>query len=123
MNAGKQSVYVMPGIWDSILSMPIMTMTVGWQRCADWRMNPSAERVACVVLHLGCAVRLNEAGRAAAIEVPGVDFWEQNWRKGGLQERRRELIAEYCFYNQTYCGCEYSLRATEAYAVSKTAGK
>lgn len=67
--------------------------------------------------------QINEAGRAAAIEVPGVDFWEQNWRKGGLQERRRELIAEYCFYNQTYCGCEYSLRAAEAYAVSKTAGK
>ena len=67
--------------------------------------------------------QINEAGRAAAIEVPGFDFWEQNWRKGGLQERRRELIAEYCFYNQTYCGCEYSLRAAEAYAVSKTAGK
>lgn len=67
--------------------------------------------------------QINAAGRTAAIEVPGVDFWEQNWRKSGLQERRRELIAEYCFYNQTYCGCEYSLRAAEAYAASKTGRK
>lgn len=54
--------------------------------------------------------QINEAGRVAAGEMPGVMFWEQNWRKGGLQERRRELIAEYCFYNQSYCGCEYSMR-------------
>ena len=47
----------------------------------------------------------------AAGEVPGVVFWEQNWRRGGLQERRRELIAAYDFYNQTYCGCEYSMRS------------
>ena len=57
--------------------------------------------------------QINEAGRTAAGEVEGVTFWEQNWRKGGLQERRRELIAEYRFYNQTYCGCEYSLRNSE----------
>lgn len=36
-------------------------------------------------------------------------FWPQNWRKDGLQERRNELIKTYGFYNQTYCGCEYSL--------------
>ena len=35
-------------------------------------------------------------------------FWAQNWRKDGLQERRNELLKEYGFYNQTYCGCEYS---------------
>ena len=57
--------------------------------------------------------QINEAGRTAAGEVEGVTFWEQNWRKGGLQERRRELIAEYRFYNQIYCGCEYSLRNSE----------
>ena len=35
-------------------------------------------------------------------------FWPQNWRKGGLQERRNQLLKEYRFYNQQYCGCEFS---------------
>ena len=35
-------------------------------------------------------------------------FWPQNWRKDGLQERRNELLKEYNFYNQQYCGCEFS---------------
>ena len=51
--------------------------------------------------------QINRAGEAA--ELPGVQFWPQNWRKDGLQERRNELIKTYGFYNQTYCGCEYSL--------------
>ena len=37
-------------------------------------------------------------------------WWEQNWRRGGLQERRGEIIREYGFYNQTWCGCEFSRR-------------
>ena len=36
-------------------------------------------------------------------------FWAQNWRKGGLQERRNQLLREYGFYNQLYCGCEFSM--------------
>ena len=36
--------------------------------------------------------------------------WDQNWRKGGLQERRLQIIKEYDFYNQLYCGCEFSMR-------------
>ena len=36
-------------------------------------------------------------------------WWEQNWRKGGLQERRLEIIKEMNFYNQLYCGCEFSM--------------
>ena len=39
-----------------------------------------------------------------------VSFWSQNWRKGGLQERRNQLLREYDFYNQQYCGCEFSQR-------------
>ena len=39
-----------------------------------------------------------------------VTWWGQNWRKGGLQNRRNQLIRELGFYNQQYCGCEYSLR-------------
>ena len=37
-------------------------------------------------------------------------FWAQNWRKDGLQERRNALLKEYDFYNQLYCGCEFSMR-------------
>ena len=39
-----------------------------------------------------------------------VEWWGQNWRKGGLQDRRNQIIKEMNFYNQLYCGCEYSLR-------------
>ena len=39
-----------------------------------------------------------------------VHFWAQNWRKDGLQERRNTLLKEYGFYNQQYCGCEFSMR-------------
>jgi hypothetical protein len=41
---------------------------------------------------------------------PSPLFWAQNWRKGGLQERRNQLLREYDFYNQQYCGCEFSMR-------------
>ncbi len=51
-----------------------------------------------------------EAGHLAAADHPGTLFWEQNWRKGGLSERRRQLISDYNFYNQRYCGCEFSKR-------------
>lgn len=54
--------------------------------------------------------QINAAGRVAAGHYPGTIFWEQNWRRGGLQERRNELIREHDFYNQTYCGCEFSIR-------------
>ena len=57
--------------------------------------------------------QINEAGRQAAALYPGTLFWEQNWRKGGLQERRNQLLREYDFYNQQYCGCEFSIRSTE----------
>lgn len=40
-------------------------------------------------------------------------FWAQNWRKDGLQERRNELLKHYQFYNQNYCGCEYSMPHNE----------
>lgn len=54
--------------------------------------------------------QINEAGRRAAYLYPGTVFWEQNWRKGGLQDRRNELLKEHGFYNQQYCGCEFSMR-------------
>ena len=41
---------------------------------------------------------------------PLCEFWAQNWRKGGLYERRNQLLKEFDFYNQQYCGCEFSVR-------------
>ena len=64
--------------------------------------------------------QINEAGSWAVAEVnngkdmvppdDGVIWWDQNWRKGGLQERRLQIIRDYDFYNQLYCGCEFSMR-------------
>ena len=51
---------------------------------------------------------VDEAGEKACGPYPDVLWWGQNWRKGGLQERRYELIREKGFYNQLYCGCEFS---------------
>lgn len=57
--------------------------------------------------------RLEQIERAGLIAEQTVNgscrFWAQNWRKGGLQERRNQLLNEYGFYNQLYCGCEYSM--------------
>lgn len=53
--------------------------------------------------------QINRAGYEAQEAIDGVTFWAQNWRKGGLQERRNQLLKEYGFYNQLYCGCEFSM--------------
>ena len=53
--------------------------------------------------------QIERAGQWAAQQVAGTQFWAQNWRKGGLQQRRNELLRQYDFYNQLYCGCEYSI--------------
>ena len=55
--------------------------------------------------------QIAEAGHWAASQVGGVQFDDRNWRKGGLQQRRNELLREHGFYNQVFCGCEYSLAA------------
>ena len=54
--------------------------------------------------------QINHAGQIAQQTVEGTVFWDQNWRKGGLQERRNQLLREFNFYNQLYCGCEFSQR-------------
>ena len=58
--------------------------------------------------------QVNEAGEWACSQVNGVTWWPQNWRKGGLQDRRNEIIKEQNFYNQLYCGCEFSMRAADS---------
>lgn len=55
--------------------------------------------------------QVNAAGqKACAPFAPRVTWWAQNWRKGGLQPRRGEIIREQNFYNQDWCGCEFSRR-------------
>lgn len=54
--------------------------------------------------------QINEAGRYAVEPYDDICWWDQNWRKGGLSERRIAIIKEYNFYNQQYCGCEFSMR-------------
>ena len=54
--------------------------------------------------------QITRAGLAAEQSVPGTHFWAQNWRKGGLSDRRNALLKAYAFYNQQYCGCEFSMR-------------
>ena len=62
--------------------------------------------------------QINAAGLWAAekansqLPIANCQFWAQNWRKGGLQQRRNELLRQYGFYNQQYCGCEFSMRTT-----------
>ena len=58
---------------------------------------------------LRAAEMVNRYPADSAVHEP-VTFWAQNWRKDGLQERRNELLKEYRFYNQQYCGCEFSHR-------------
>lgn len=61
--------------------------------------------------------QINQAGKLVVEEVCSTGdlwFWDQNWRKGGLQDRRNTLLKEYGFYNQQYCGCEFSVRTPKA---------
>ena len=57
--------------------------------------------------------QINEAGRLAQSIYPKTQWWDRNWRKGGLQQRRNELLKENHFYNQLYCGCEFSMQRLE----------
>ena len=76
--------------------IPVLTTTLASSR---WK---SLEQVA----EAGAMVCGGIAGQAGY----DVRFWPQNWRKGGLQPRRAEIIREQNFYNQTWCGCEFSHR-------------
>ena len=57
--------------------------------------------------------QIERAGHLAEQAVEGTCFWAQNWRKGGLYERRNQLLKDYAFYNQQYCGCEFSMRVVD----------
>jgi predicted adenine nucleotide alpha hydrolase (AANH) superfamily ATPase len=54
--------------------------------------------------------QIAEAGHWAASQFSNLTFWDKNWRKDGLSERRRILLEENKFYNQDYCGCEFNCK-------------
>lgn len=89
------------------------------QRCFDLRLRAAAEKAVELGINVFATTlassrwkRLDQielAGKRAEQAVIGARFWAHNWRKGGLQERRNQLLKEYGFYNQRYCGCEFSM--------------
>ncbi|MGM9736641.1 MAG: epoxyqueuosine reductase QueH [Candidatus Cryptobacteroides sp.] len=69
-----------------------------------WACAQVAERIA--------AQSPDDAGKDGAAMASAPVWWDRNWRKGGLQERRSQIIKEQNFYNQLYCGCEFSIPDT-----------
>ncbi len=75
----------------------VITTTLASSRWKSLEQIDDAGRWACA--------QVNAEAREGSCEV---HWWERNWRKGGLQERRSQIIKEYGFYNQLWCGCEFS---------------
>ncbi|MCC8088029.1 MAG: epoxyqueuosine reductase QueH [Rikenellaceae bacterium] len=73
------------------LNIEIFSTTLSSSRWKDWK-------------------QIYEAGVSAERKVTNVRFWTKDWKKGGLTERRAILLREQKFYNQQYCGCEFSMR-------------
>lgn len=84
------------------LDIPFFATTLASSRWKNLdQINAAGEKAAYMV---------NRYPKDSVVHEP-VMFWAQNWRKDGLQERRNALLKEYGFYNQQYCGCEFSVRA------------
>jgi len=84
------------------LDIPFFATTLASSRWKNLdQINAAGEKAAYMV---------NRYPKDSVVHKP-VTFWAQNWRKDGLQERRNALLKEYSFYNQQYCGCEFSVRA------------
>ncbi|MBN2675668.1 MAG: epoxyqueuosine reductase QueH [Alphaproteobacteria bacterium] len=43
----------------------------------------------------------------------GTEYLPINWRKGGSELRRQDLIKEQKIYTQSFCGCPFSKKITE----------
>ena len=85
----------------------VITTTLASSRWKSLDQINEAGQWACTTL-LG-AVDFSRLGVETVPPDDQVIWWNQNWRKGGLQERRNQILKEYDFYNQRYCGCEFSM--------------
>lgn len=56
--------------------------------------------------------QVNEAARQASQET-NVPYDFTNWRKGGLEQIRQQLVKETQMYAQDYCGCPFSKRTRD----------
>ena len=54
---------------------------------------------------------LNKIGLELEKEFPDVHYFVSDFKKGGGQVRRDEIVEEYNLYHQDYCGCVYSYAA------------
>jgi epoxyqueuosine reductase len=60
---------------------------------------------------------INAVGRMISEQI-GVAFLDEDWKKGGRQEKARQMVAERGIYKQNYCGCRYSLESANGKARS-----
>ena len=91
--------------------IPVLTTTLASSRWKSLEQVCGAGALACNAP--GSAIKgpgeaAGPGSSSSGPDRPAVNFWPQNWRKGGLQERRNEVIREQGFYNQNWCGCEFS---------------
>lgn len=87
--------------------------------CFDVRMEATAQAAESLGIALFTTTlagsrwkrldQIREAALAAQARHPGTEYWDKDWKKGGLQERRGVLLKENGFYNQLWCGCEFSV--------------
>lgn len=54
---------------------------------------------------------LNRIGLKLQEEFPSIRYFVSDFKKGGGQVRRDEIVREYGLYHQDYCGCVYSYAA------------
>jgi len=64
--------------------------------------------------------QVNACGVLAAGRHKGLRFWDCNWRKGGGADYRFDVAKREGFYQQKYCGCMFSKKATEEREKAKT---
>ena len=86
------------------LGIPFFATTLASSR---WK---SLEQITAAGIRAQNALLTDRCADRVQTDSPTPIFWAQNWRKDGLQERRNALLKEYDFYNQQYCGCEFSMR-------------
>lgn len=92
----------------------VITTTLASSRWKSLDQINKAGLWACDIVNDGMPLGTVDECRLGVENIPPdyltVIWWDQNWRKNGLQERRLQIIKEYDFYNQLYCGCEFSMR-------------